>query len=138
MKKQLFALLGLGVLLATVSAYAQSAKLKADVPFEFVVAGRTMPNGEYTIQTLDAVDHALSISGESQKPSIFLAHSCVSTKPVQTKLVFRRYGDQYFLSEIWTAGNEAGYQLSKSRREAEAEMARKDTAEKVMVLAERR
>jgi hypothetical protein len=135
MKKQLFALIGLGVLLATVSAYAQSAKLKADVPFEFVVAGRTMPKGEYTIRALDAIDHALSISGKGQNASIFLANSCISLKPVQTELVFHRYGDQYFLSEIWTAGNEAGYQLPKSRREAEVEMARKDTAEKVMVLA---
>jgi len=49
MKKQLFMLLGLGVLLATASAYAQTTNLKADVPFKFVVAGRTLPSGEYMI-----------------------------------------------------------------------------------------
>jgi hypothetical protein len=136
MKKQLFALLGLGLLLATVSAYAQTTNLKADVPFKFVVAGRAMPNGEYTIRTLNGIDHALVIGSEGQKPSIFLAHSCVSLKPVKSKLVFTRYGDQYFLSEIWTEGNEAGYQLTKSRREVE--MARSDSPETVMVLAELR
>jgi hypothetical protein len=135
MKKQLFALL-LGLLLTTASAYAQTTNVKADVPFKFVVAGRTMPKGEYTIRTLDGIDHALSIRGEGQKPSIFLAHSCVSLKSVQTKLVFNRYGDQYFLSEIWTEGNDAGYQLAKSRRELE--MARSDTVERLVVLAELR
>jgi hypothetical protein len=136
MKKQLFALLGLGLLLATVSAYAQTANLKADVPFKFVVAGRSMPSGEYTIRTLNGINHALVISSEDQKPSIFMAHSCVSMKPVQSKLVFRRYGDQYFLSEIWTEGSDAGYQLTKSRREVE--IARTDSPETVMVLAELR
>lgn len=135
MKKQLFALL-LGLLLTTASAYAQTTNVKADVPFKFVVAGRTMPKSEYTIRTLDGIDHALSIRGEGQKPSIFLANSCVSLKSVQTKLVFNRYGDQYFLSEIWTEGNNAGYQLARSRRELE--MARNDTVERLVVLAELR
>jgi len=135
MKKQLFALL-LGLLLTTASAYAQTINVKADVPFKFVVAGRTLPKGEYTIRTLHGTDHALSIIGDGQKPSIFLAHSCLSLKSVQTKLVFNRYGDRYFLSEIWTEGNDAGYQLARSRRELE--MARNDTVEKLVVLAELR
>jgi hypothetical protein len=136
MKKQLFALLSLGLLLATASAYARTVNVKANVPFKFVVAGRTMPKGEYTIRTLDGINHPLLIRGDGQKQSIFLAHSCVSVKPVQTKLVFNRYGDQYFLSEIWTEGNDAGYQLAKSRREVE--MARNDTVERLVVLAELR
>ena len=135
MKKQLFAVL-LGLLLTTASAYAQTIDVRADVPFKFVVAGRAMPKGEYTIRTLDSIDHALSIRGEGQKPSIFLANSCVSLKSVQTKLVFNRYGDQYFLSEIWTEGTDAGYQLARSRRELE--MARNDMVERLVVLAELR
>ena len=136
MKKQLFMLLGLGVLLATASAYAQTTNLKADVPFKFVVAGRTLPSGEYMIRSARSIDHALIISAAGQKPGIFLANSCRSLKSVKTKLVFSRYGDQYFLSQIWMAGNEAGYQLPKSRREVE--VAWNDTAETVMVLAELR
>jgi len=83
-----------------------------------------------------SIDHALIISAAGQKPGIFLANSCRSLKSVKTKLVFSRYGDQYFLSQIWMAGNEAGYQLPKSRREVE--VAWNDTAETVMVLAELR
>ncbi len=38
MKKQLFVLLGLGLLVG-MSAYAQTVNLKADVPFNFIIRG---------------------------------------------------------------------------------------------------
>ena len=54
----------------------------------------------------------------------------------QTKLVFQRYGDQYFLSEIWMEGNKVGHQLAKSRREVK--MAENETVQQVVILAELR
>ena len=36
--------------------------------------------------------------------------------PVDTKLVFHRHGDQYFLSKIWVAGNTVSRELSISNR----------------------
>jgi len=139
MKKKLFALLNLGMLLASVSAYAQHIKLKADVPFNFVVTGGTVPKGEYEIRSESDV-HILTISGGGQKSSSFLANPCLSLKGMeasqQTKLVFVRYGDQYFLSEIWMKGNGVGHQLPKSRREVE--VAQNKTAEQVIVLAQLR
>ena len=36
-----------------------------------------------------------------------------------TKLVFHRYGDRYFLAQIWVAGNNSGSELPKSPREVE-------------------
>jgi hypothetical protein len=140
MKKQLFALLGLGLLLATASAYAQTINLKADVPFNFVVTGGTLPSGEYTLRSIERIDRAVVISGAGEKPSIFLATPCLSLKAMQAsqqaKLVFSRYGDQYFLSEIWMAGNTVGHQLPKSRREVE--IAKNETAQQVVILAELR
>jgi hypothetical protein len=134
MKKQLFALLGLGLLLLTASAYAQTVNLKAKVPFNFVLSGRTLPSGEYTLQSLESVDHALVIRGADQKASIFLSNTCASLNASErTKLIFARYGNQYFLSQIWMAGNNTGYQLPKSHREIE--VARNSTVEKVIVLA---
>ena len=35
----------------------------------------------------------------------------------QSKLVFNRYGDQYFLSQVWMAGSDTGRDLSPSRNE---------------------
>jgi hypothetical protein len=39
--------------------------------------------------------------------------------PDQGKLVFNRYGDRYFLSEIWTAGDTSGRTLLVSKVERE-------------------
>ena len=120
MKKQLFALLGLSLLLA-VSASAQTVA-KANIPFNFIVAGKTLPAGEYTIRSLDTIQRVLVIRG-SDKSQMVMANSCASAKPSDTsKLVFHRYGDRYFLSQIWTGGNSSGAELPPSRRESEVAM----------------
>jgi len=120
MKKQLFALLGLGLLLLGISAYAQTVNLKADVPFNFIVSGATLPAGEYTIQGLGD-GNAMSIrSSDNKEKRLAMSHRCESLKTAErTKLVFHRYGDRYFLAQIWVAGNNSGSELPKSPREVE-------------------
>ena len=54
MKNQLFALIGLGLLLATASAYAQTGVVKANIPFNFIVNKADLPAGAYTLQNLGA------------------------------------------------------------------------------------
>jgi hypothetical protein len=41
--------------------------------------------------------------------------------PTTSKLIFRRYGETYFLSQIWEAYSEHGRQLAKSRTERSVE-----------------
>ena len=121
MKKQLLALLGLGLLLATVSAYAQTINVKANIPFNFVVDKSTLPAGEYTIQSLSLSEKALAIrSADQDAKAMVLSMSCRSLNPSeQTKLVFHRYEDRYFLAQIWVAGDNSGRELPKSRHETE-------------------
>jgi hypothetical protein len=121
MKKQLFALFGLGLLLATASATAQTVALKANIPFNFVVTGKELPAGEYTIQPVDMQGTMLSISDSDLRPkSMVISIRCESlNRSPQTRLVFHRYGDRYFLAQIWRAGNKSGYELPKSNRETE-------------------
>jgi len=142
MKKQLFALLSLGLLLATTSAYAQTmayaVNLKVNVPFNFVVTGETLPGGEYTIRSEPNIEHALSINAAGRNSRVFLANPCLTVKgrkpSDQVKLVFHRYGHQYFLSEIWMVGNSVGQQLPKSRRELEMAQ-NNNTFQQVVILA---
>ena len=140
MRKKLFALFALGLLMATASVYAQTIRVRAEIPFNFVVTGGTLPSAEYTIQSNQSIDHLLTLSSAGQKSIVFLANPCLSLKARkvsgESKLVFRRYGDQYFLSEIWMEGSSVGYQLRKSRHELE--MAQNYTVDNVVVLAELR
>jgi len=137
MKKHLFALLGLGLLLASTAAYAQTINMRADVPFDFVVNGSTLPSGEYTIRSTNSAGRVLSLSGAAQGPLFFLANTCRSTQAsAQTKLVFIHDRDGYLLSEMWVEGNSTGIQLPKSRRARQ--IADSVTSERVVVLAEAR
>ncbi len=124
MKNQLFALIGLGLLLATASAYAQTGVVKANVPFNFIVNKADLPAGQYTIQPVGLSGSAMAIqSPDGQIVKLVLPHACESGEAQKTsKLVFHRYGSQYFLAQVWTAGNDRGQELPKSGREREVAM----------------
>jgi hypothetical protein len=133
MKKQLFVLLGLGMLVG-MSAFAQTVNLKADVPFNFIIRGATLPAGEYTIKGMGD-GSAIAVRGASPKANtIVLSQRCTSRDAAkQSKLVFHRYGDRYFLSQVWIAGNDSGRELLKSPREME--VARDYTVQDVVLFA---
>jgi hypothetical protein len=124
MKNQLFALFGLGLLLATASAYAQTGVVKANVPFNFIVNKIELPAGAYVLEGIGLSDTAMAIqSRDSQLVTVALPHACeASQTPAKTKLVFHRYGSQYFLAQIWRAGNPRGKELPQSGRERELAM----------------
>jgi hypothetical protein len=123
-------LLAVMVIIATsVSANAQSLnyRLTANIPFDFSVSGKKLPAGKYLINRAqvsdgDMVVQIRSTDGHSNVTRLTIpatAHRQVKNGT----LVFNRYGDEYFLSEIWPAGGETGRVLHKSR--AERELARK-------------
>jgi hypothetical protein len=121
MKKQLLALVGLGLLLATASASAQTVPLKANIPFNFIVNKAELSAGEYTLKSLGSSGTAILMqSADGQTAKMVLPNVCASSKaPTASKLVFHRYGSEYFLAQIWTAGYEQGKELPKSSRETE-------------------
>ena len=124
MKNQLFALIGLGLLLATASAYAQTGVMKANVPFNFIVDKTDVPAGQYLIQGVGTTGTAMAIeSSDRSLVKLVLPIACESSQAQEkSKLVFHRYGDQYFLAQIWTEGDNRGSELPKSQRENEVAM----------------
>jgi hypothetical protein len=65
-----------------------------------------------------------------------LTNSAENFKPAdKTKLVFKKYRDQYFLAEIWTAGSIRGRRLPKSNREKELELAQDLQHQRVEIVA---
>lgn len=100
---------------AVASASGQTAR--ADVPFEFVAGSKTLAAGHYELSTANSAGEVLKIRGTEQ--SIFLLTMSATKNQIadKGKLVFRRYGNRYFLAEIWTAGHAEGRRLMKSKEE---------------------
>jgi hypothetical protein len=124
MKKQALSLVGvLGLLLAAGSAMAQTRKIVADVPFNFIVNGTTMPSGPYSVVKTERGNTVLIIRNESGKAAnIVTANAAESAKPAdETKLVFHCYSgrDHCFLYQVWVQGMKRGQQLPKTSLEKE-------------------
>jgi hypothetical protein len=130
MKRELlkgFTMLMLVVVLAlataVVSANAQTAskanKVAADIPFEFSIGYKTLPAGEYIAQTVATAGDSLMIqSGDGKISAVRLSEATAPRKnKTHARLVFHRYGQQYFLAEVWNGADNTGRQLSKSQEE---------------------
>jgi hypothetical protein len=110
----------LSLVTAVVSANGQSSNRQvANIPFEFVVGDKEMPAGKYQVATANATGGTLKILGITNTNSAFrLSNTITQAQPVeQGKMVFHRYRNQYFLAEVWTAGERQGRQLTKCSAE---------------------
>ncbi len=125
-------------LLVTTAASAQSIRVKANVPFSFIVDRATLPAGEYSVDSMDDQGRVLLIGDlNSRAKNLVISNSCDAVKAAQqTQLIFHRYGNRYFLKQIWVAGNSAGHELPTSPREKE--VARDFSMQKVVLMAARR
>ena len=104
---------------ALVSAHAQSSSVVADVPFEFTVGGKSLKAGEYSVRPFSANWDTLRISNQDSNDTAIRLTNTIEARiaPKQGKLVFHRYGQRYFLSEVWTPGERTGRQLQKCDEE---------------------
>ncbi|HYT24426.1 MAG TPA: hypothetical protein VEW05_29835 [Candidatus Polarisedimenticolia bacterium] len=73
---------------------------------------------------------ALLIRNTEGKTAMMVITSPASVNGPQanSKLVFHRYGGQYFLSQVWTAGSTRGSELPKSAKEKEQALAAQNVA----------
>jgi hypothetical protein len=111
-----FAVAAFIVMLGASSAKASSTMLRADIPFDFTVGSATLPAGTYTIT--EATPGVLQIRNEKlgSDAAFVLANSLESPKPQDSgKLIFNRYGDTYFLNQVWS--DISSYSVPKSQSE---------------------
>jgi len=118
------AMLVLVVMLSLVTASAtkaQSSRQVANIPFDFVVGSEELQAGEYRVETVSSTGMAMKISGEHQGVYRLSSTITASRRAETGKLVFHRYGNRYFLAEIWTPGESVGRELLKSKDEKAVE-----------------
>lgn len=113
--------LAIGVLASAPAAAAQSSTttVKVDVPFAFRTASQMMPAGIYRIDLLS--DHTILLRGAGSHAATFvMVHAATASKaPSKGAVVFDRYGNNYYLHQIWTPGDDSGRECSKSKAEKE-------------------
>lgn len=120
-------LLASAVLVFSSAAHAQEINLRARVPFAFVVGDKVYPAGEYAVQTAMANTYVLSIKSQDRTThGLTESFLCISSNPAipanQTKLVFHRMGNTYFLYRVWVGGSTVGREFPRSHGQTERAM----------------
>jgi hypothetical protein len=108
-------------MLAVTSVKAQNTgNMSISIPFDFAVSGKTLPAGEYYLQRSTEGAQVVVQIRNRDRALVYLSQ----THPIQNsevqaepKLVFNKYGDQLFLSQVWLSGRSTGEELSKTARE---------------------
>jgi len=119
------AILMAGMMTLTVMASTRVAQaqdhLVVNVPFDFAAGGATLPAGEYSVKASEASRMLLLINRTNPGVSVVIPANPAQSDEIQTRsrLIFRRYGDRYFLSQVWTEGSAFGKELPQSARERE-------------------
>jgi hypothetical protein len=109
---------------AAVSTHAQTVYgVRADVPFDFIVGDKTIPAGRITAHGVSNADQgALSIRNLAESRQALRAGRRVlgAERTSQCKLVFHKYGNRYFLAQIWIPGYQA-WEVTRSKEEKSLE-----------------
>ncbi|HYR82459.1 MAG TPA: hypothetical protein VE422_00115 [Terriglobia bacterium] len=126
---RLFFCLAVPLVLAT-AASAQAGALVVKVPFDFYVDNTPMTSGTYVVRLTDN-RQILQLNGQDTHKGVFSMSNPASSPaaPNKNALVFTRYGNQYFLSEVHWAEGRIARQLLK--REAEIEIAKRFTGTQI-------
>jgi len=130
------------LLIVASAAQGQSLANRArfNVPFDFTFGEKKLPAGQYTvgraIQNSD--DHVVSIADQNGRSKALQLSNAVFTRRENSRavLVFHRYGDQYFLAQVWQAQASVGreFGISKKERELNKQLAANSSGDKAVAM----
>jgi len=125
MKQQIFKLTAifaifLGLAVTGVQAQA-SSKVEVNIPFEFSAGKTTLQPGVYSIKRMSG--NYLTLRSADGKSVILNAPlNLTSSNPESVeRLVFNKYGDEYYLSQIWLTAD-TGRELIVRKKAAKPEI----------------
>lgn len=109
------AIMGLFFMLAIVSVQAQTpTRVEVNIPFDFSAGKATLKAGTYSFKRM--AGNALAISNADGKAiALVVAPLTIGSRGFKAgeRLVFNKYGDEYFLSQVWLSVD-SGRQLLTS------------------------
>jgi hypothetical protein len=96
---------------------AQQTIMSANVPFAFNIGDKQLPAGAFAVREMDRATLIQSKDGENRVLGIY--NYAGPSKADETKLVFHKVGDHYFLAQIWTSARGQGLAVPESKVEKE-------------------
>ena len=108
-------------LITGLSSASAQTRVKADIPFDFRVGSTLLPAGSYYINATEpGVVWISNKDGKEHAVTIVLASS--GSEDLGSKLVFNRYGNQYFLRETLKADGKECMLFPQSKQEKRVRM----------------
>ncbi len=138
MKKKIFSIIATLAIVVPVSIIGfagLSSRVNANIPFDFNVGGKEFKSGRYSVSRLNnnATAGTLIIrSADNSAAASFNVNNVTEKGESQARLVFRRYGNQYFLGQIYDGVSGQGYELMKTKTEREAAKKRDIITQKIV------
>ena len=125
MRNQIYSAIAIFAVLlgfAGVGVQAQApSRVEVSIPFEFSAGKTTLKPGVYTIKRMSG--NLVSLKSVDNKSSVVLNApvNLSSTDPEATeRLIFNKYGDQYFLAQIWLTAD-SGRELLRQKKTEQTE-----------------
>jgi hypothetical protein len=107
-------------------AQRQQMQVKVNVPFAFESGSQHYAAGVYTIGGQG--EHMMSIQGVSTSGFV-ITRLAEDPQPAQKgKVIFHRYGNRYFLGEMWVAGKSGHLACIESKAESQLQISGNGTA----------
>jgi hypothetical protein len=113
-------LLAVASLMAHTGASAQN-KLQATIPFDFAVGNSRLPAGTYVIDHIRPNEIMLS-NLQTNKRVFAMPTSTDEVRQSPNRVIFNKYGDQYFLREIRGMDGQTAWNLGPSKLEKQVQV----------------
>ena len=115
---RLSVIMALALAFTAVSVQAQNASnsTKFVVPFEFNVGTQVLPAGTYKVVAENQTIRVQKVDGKANVITLIRRTITAGDGERDVKLQFRRYGQQYYLAQVWLPDN-LGRELKRLRRE---------------------
>jgi hypothetical protein len=122
----LMAVMAMAMVTAVASANGQAIASRANIPFDFAVGNHNLPAGDYTVRSIRNSSDVLRIAtyGTAKNATMQVTFP-ERDQDKRSMLVFHRYGQRYFLAEVWSAyGTGVHLTVSKEERAIQKELSR--------------
>ena len=129
--------LAVSLLVSVPNTYAQNVT-QATVPFAFTIGRSEMPAGTYTIRHISPSVIAVRDSDTGKSVLTLVRPESAGKSSGNPKLLFNKYGNKYFLSQVSPGFGSSPMQLPTSQLERELRIAATRSAPEQTVIAAKR